>query len=55
MLVDERATVTDIDEALQHLREIPANERGPAWQAYCDKLLELRAQQTETTPQFTGA
>lgn len=33
-------TVAEVEEALQHLRAIPAAERGPAWHAYADALLE---------------
>jgi hypothetical protein len=55
MLVDERASIADIDEALHHMRAIPTDQRGPAWQAYCDKLLELRGNHHDHTPQFTGA
>jgi hypothetical protein len=35
-------TLGEIDEALEHLRAIPAEERGPAWSAYSDSLLEQR-------------
>lgn len=41
-LIAERATVEEIDQALQHLRAIPVDQRGPAWSAYVDKVLELR-------------
>lgn len=36
-------TLAEVEEALQHLRAVPAAERGPAWHAYCDSLLEQRA------------
>jgi len=49
LTITEAATVAEIDEALDHLRQIPPDERGPAWQAYTDKLLEMRATQTDTT------
>lgn len=46
--IAEDATVNDIDEALRHLSLVPENERGPAWHAYSDSLLEKR-RQLETT------
>lgn len=33
---------SDIDEALLHLSLVPPDERGPAWHAYLDALLEAR-------------
>ena len=58
LMVTELASIEDVDEALGHLRQIPPDERGPAWQAYTDKLLEIRSRHTKTTgatlPQFTG-
>jgi heme oxygenase len=45
----ELATIEDVDEALGHLRQIPPDERGPAWHTFVDRLLELRATQTDTT------
>ena len=35
--------VSDLDEALRHLSLVPNHERGPAWYAYLDALLEQRA------------
>lgn len=35
-------TLADVDEALEHCRAIPVEERGTAWQAYVDGLLEQR-------------
>lgn len=35
-------TLSDIDEALTHCRAVPEAERGTAWQAYVDSLLEQR-------------
>lgn len=35
-------TLADIDEALQHCRAVPVEERGAGWQAYVDGLLEQR-------------
>lgn len=42
VLVADTSSLEEIDEALQHLRAIPVDERGPAWSAYLDKMLELR-------------
>ena len=35
-------TIEELDEALLHLRAVPESERGPAWTAYADALLEQR-------------
>lgn len=35
-------TVEEIDEALRHLSLVPASNRGVAWQAFADALLECR-------------
>jgi hypothetical protein len=35
-------TVEEIDEALRHLSLVPASNRGVAWQAFADALLERR-------------
>lgn len=35
-------SVPEIDEALLHLSLVPESERGAAWQAYADALLERR-------------
>lgn len=35
-------TLSDVDEALRHLSLVPLDERGPAWHAYSDALLERR-------------
>lgn len=35
-------TLSDLDEALRHLSLVPNTERGPAWYAYLDALLEQR-------------
>lgn len=37
------ATIDQIDEALRHLSLVPNDERGPAWYAYLDAMLEQRA------------
>lgn len=34
--------LTELDEALRHLSLVPDDERGPAWRAYCDAILERR-------------
>lgn len=34
--------ISEIDEALRHLSLVPEAERGAAWQAYADALLERR-------------
>lgn len=36
------ADLADIDEALRHLSLVPEAERGQAWHAYSDALLERR-------------
>ena len=42
-------TIVEIDEALRHLSLVPDTDRGTAWHAYSDALLERRAQlETET-------
>jgi hypothetical protein len=46
--IRDEATMSDIDEALRHLSLVPVDERGPAWHAYSDALLEQR-QHLETT------
>jgi hypothetical protein len=35
-------TISEIDEALRHLSLVPVEERGPAWYAYMDAILEQR-------------
>lgn len=37
------ADLSDLDEALRHLSLVPATDRGVAWYAYLDALLEKRA------------
>jgi hypothetical protein len=41
--------VDDVDEALRHLSLVPPADRGLAWHAYLDAILERRA----TIPQFS--
>ena len=38
----ESVDISDIDEALTHLSLVPSNERGAAWQAFVDAVLEQR-------------
>lgn len=38
----EVVTLGDIDEALTHLSLVPLNERGSAWRAFMDAVLEQR-------------
>lgn len=35
-------TLDEIDEALQHCRAVPPDERGAPWHAYVDSLLAQR-------------
>lgn len=44
-------TLADIDEALQHCRAVPVEERGVAWQAFVDGLLEQRVALAKTEAQ----
>jgi len=34
---------SEIDEALRHLSQVPPADRGQAWHAYLDALLEQRS------------
>lgn len=36
------ATIVDVDEALTHLNLVPVAERGAAWRAYLDAVLDQR-------------
>ena len=49
-------TLAEIEEALDHLRAVPADERGTAWHSYCDALLEQRAAllSEDRQPTFSG-
>lgn len=47
--IADDATINDIDEALRHLSLVPDTERGNAWHAYSDALLERRAHLEGTT------
>lgn len=35
-------TLADIDEALTYLNQVPVAERGAAWRAYLDAVLDQR-------------
>ena len=35
-------TLQEIDEALNHAREVPEDQRGAGWHAYVDRLLAKR-------------
>jgi hypothetical protein len=48
LLLSETATLAEIDEALTHAQQIPADQRGPGWYAFTDRLLEMRAHQQNT-------
>lgn len=43
-------TIVEIDEALRHLSLVPDTDRGTAWHAYSDALLERRAQLETENP-----
>jgi len=43
------ATIVDVDEALTHLSKVPPDERGPAWQAYLNAILEERLKTKDIT------
>jgi hypothetical protein len=45
-------TVDELDEALRHLSLVPADERGEAWHAYMNAILEKR--KTNLEPEFSG-
>lgn len=42
LAIADDTTLGDIDEALRHLSLVPLDERGQAWHAYSDALLERR-------------
>ena len=35
-------TIFDVDEALTYLNQVPVAERGTAWRAYLDAVLDQR-------------
>ena len=43
-------SVGEIDEALRYLSLVPEGERGAAWQAYADALLERRQRADRQRP-----
>jgi hypothetical protein len=45
-------TVDDIDEAINHARAVPVEERGDAWFAFVDSLLDQRRQLTGDRPEL---
>ena len=47
MSITSADEITDLDEALRHLSLVPENERGDAWHAYADAILERRKMETE--------
>lgn len=49
------ATLAEIDEALAHAQRVPIEDRGAAWYAYVDRLLEQRAEVDTTTLTFAEA
>ena len=44
-----QTTTSEIDEALTHLSQVPAADRGQGWHAYLDALLEQRLRQLSVT------
>ena len=42
-------TLAEVDEALEHARAVPADERGAAWHSYVDGLLEQRRRLADLT------
>ena len=49
--VTEADTLEDIDEALRYLSLVPSADRGEAWHAYMDAILEKRKQ--KLSPKFS--
>lgn len=45
------STLAEVEEALNHLRAVPAEERGAAWHSYLDALLEQRKELAGTEVQ----
>ena len=57
VLITDDASITEIDEALTYARRLPADQRGPGWHAFVDRLLEMRAAQNtgaHLAPAFKG-
>jgi hypothetical protein len=58
VIVTDDATLAEIDEALGYAQQLPADQRGAAWHAFVDRLLEMRAEHKKhggTFPQFMRA
>lgn len=43
IVIDDSATLADLDEALRHLSLVPVTQRVPAWHRYLDEILDRRA------------
>ena len=52
VILTDDATLDEIDEALGYAQRLPADQRGAAWHAFTDRLLEMRAAKSTTTPTF---
>lgn len=48
----EADTLEEIDEALRYLSLVPSADRGEAWYAYMDAILEKR--KTHLSPRFSS-
>jgi hypothetical protein len=44
----------EIDEALTYAQAVPQDQRGAAWYAYTDRLLEMRSTATNTGATASG-
>jgi len=58
VISSDTATLREIDEALTYAQRLPADQRGPGWHAFVDRLLEMRAKQNTghtIIPAFIGA
>ena len=58
VISSDTATLREIDEALTYAQRLPAEQRGPGWHAFVDRLLEMRAKQNtghQTMPTFIRA
>ena len=43
IVINDKPTLSDVDEALRNLSLVPVEDRGAAWYAYSDRVLELRS------------
>jgi len=50
LVITDEASISEIDEALGYARRLPADQRGAAWHAFVDRLLEMRAQKNTGAP-----